>query len=113
MASWSGLYDDIHGVAYAPLGNPIPVSRELFREVQKKGNYAITQNIEDSAGNPMAVPTSRLKVSTTGNDLGGSRIIAADNSVAAITDAQAVAVFSTKQTINVVGDSSLNGGGAY
>lgn len=113
MPSWSGLYDDIHGVPYAPLGNPIPCSRELFRETQKKGNFAVTQNIENSAGVGMTVPTSVLKVSTTNAIIGGARIIAAENSVGSITDAQALGIFDTKQGVTVVADSSGNGGGVY
>ena len=113
MGGWSGLYDDVHGAAHALLGTPIPVSRKLFREVQKRGNYAVSQNMEDSGGTAMVVPSSRSMISTVGSLLGGKRVIAAENIVGALTDAELHTVFDTKTSINVVADKSGNGGGAY
>jgi hypothetical protein len=113
MAGWSGLYDDVHGAAHALLGTPIPVSRKLFREVQKRGNWEITQNLEDSGGTAMVVPASRSMVLTNGSLLGGARVIAAENIVGNASDAEMHTVFDVKSSINVVADLSGNGGGAY
>lgn len=113
MAGWSGLFDDVHGGIYAPLGTPIPVSRKLFREVQKRGNFEIVQNLEDSGGTAMVVPSSRSMVSTPSSDLGGARTIAAENIVGGASDAEMHTVFDTKVTLELVADLSGNGGGAF
>ncbi len=113
MAGWQGLYDDVIGVTYAPLGTPIPISRRTFIDMQKRGNYAISQNLQDSVGVPMVVPTTRDNSQYTSNDLGGKRTIGANNIVNFVTDAQLHGIFDTKITLNMVGDSSGNGGALF
>lgn len=114
MAGWQGLYDNVIGVTYAPLGTPIPISRKLFREVQKRGNFAVTQSLEDSGGTAMVVPATRANVEyTNGGELGGKKTIVDNNIVATLTDPELHTIFDTKVSLNMVGDSSGNGGGAF
>jgi len=113
MAGWQGLYDDVHGLTYAPLGTPIPVSRKTFQEMQKRGNYAISQNLQDSVGGGMVVPAARDNAQYLSSDLGGKRTIVANNIVGTVTDAQLHGIFDTKITLNMVGDLSGNGGALF
>lgn len=113
MAAWQGLYDDVIGTTYATLGTPIPISREVFREMQKRGNYAVSQNLQDSLGVAMVVPATRKQSTYTGSDLGGQRTIGNAAIVSAITDPQLHTIFDTKSTLNLVADLSGNGGGAF
>jgi len=113
MAGWQGLYDDVIGVTYAPLGTPIPISRRTFIDMQKRGNYAISQNLQDSVGAPMLTLSTRENVQYLNNDLGGKRTIVPNNVVNAVTDAQLHGIFDTKITLNMVGDSSGNGGALF
>ena len=113
MAGWQGLYDDVIGTTYAPLGTPIPISRKLFRELQKRGNYAVSQNLKDNGGTVMVVPATRDNVQYTDGDLGGKRVIESNNIVGTLTDPQLHTIFDTKISLNMVADSSGNGGGAF
>lgn len=113
MAGWQGLYDDVIGTTYAPLGIPIPISRNLFREIQRRGNYAVSQNLKDNSGTVMVVPSTRDNVQYTNGDLGGKRVIESNNIVGALTDAQLHGIFDTNDSLNMVGDSSGNGGAAF
>lgn len=113
MAGWQGLYDDVIGTTYAPLGTPIPISRKLYRELQKRGNYAVSQNLEDSGGTAMVVPSTRAQSVYTDDDLGGARTISDIAIVGGLTDAQLHTIFDTKVSLNLVADGSGNGGAAF
>lgn len=114
MAAWQGLYDDVIGTTYALSGEAIPISRRVFREMQKRGNYAVSQNLKDNGGTVMVVPSTR-KQSTyaTGGVLGGARTISDIAIVSTLSDARLHKIFDTKLTLNLVADASGNGGGAF
>lgn len=113
MAVWQGLYDDVIGTTYALAGKPIPISRKVYREMQKRGNLSVSQNLKDNAGVVMVVPATRGQSAYTGADLGGARTINNVNIASALSDANLHTIFDTKISLNLVADKSGNGGGVF
>jgi hypothetical protein len=113
MTAWQGLYDDVIGTTYALSGTPIPISRKVYREMQKRGNYAVSQNLEDAGGTAMVVPSTRKQSVYVDSDLGGARTVSDIAIVAGLTDAEMHTVFDVRTSLNLVADLSGNGGGAF